>query len=192
MRKNNCLNIVTLISFALILIVAGSCKSSKETTDPNEVKIYCSGPEYMTSEDYLRTNATGVSTDMEIARDKALTTARNRLSAQIETFVSNLTDFYKKDTRIDENEKMENRFENLVREVYDNRLVGTHPICEKVLKEDGRYRAYVAIELGGSDLIDEAASQISADEELKVDYDYEKFKESYKEAMEELKEKRAN
>ncbi|MCF8344521.1 MAG: hypothetical protein K9H13_07785, partial [Bacteroidales bacterium] len=126
------------------------------------------------------------------ARDKALTTARNRLSAQIETFVSNLTDFYKKDTRIDENEKMENRFENLVREVYDNRLVGTHPICEKVLKEDGRYRAYVAIELGGSDLIDEAASQISADEELKVDYDYEKFKESYKEAMEELKEKRAN
>jgi hypothetical protein len=48
------------------------------------------------------------------------------------------------------------------------------------------YTAYVAMELGGEELVKQTANKLSADEELKVDYDYEKFKKSYEEAMKQL------
>ncbi len=190
--------LIRLIALAFIgLLIISGCKSSKDATggpedDPNRVTIYCSGPEYRTNAEYMRANSSGTSSDMEMARDKAMTNARARLSAQIETFISNLTDFYKKDTRINENEIMEERFEQLIREVFKNKLNGTYPICEEMVQKDGKYVAYVAVELGGEEMLDNAASQISADEELKVDYDYEKFKKSYEEAMKDLKEDRGN
>lgn len=193
MKKSTLSRIGVLFSFFAVLILAAGCGGSKKATViDNEVKLYCSGPQYMTTTEYMRANSTGFSADMEIARDKALTQARARLSAQIETFVSNLTDFYKKDTRIDENEKLETRFGNLIREVFKNKLQGVYPICEKVIKEDGKFRAYVAVELGGKELLNNVASQISGDEELKVDYDYDKFKKSYEDAMDELKKERGN
>jgi len=141
----------------------------------------------------MRANASGNSNDMEISRDKAMTNARNRLSQQMEVFVSNLTDYYKKETDFMENSNMEKRFEELIREVSNNKLQGTYPICEKTTRNDsGNYISYVAVELGGEEFMEQSANRLSADEELKVDYDYEKFKSSYEKAMEQLEKDRDN
>ncbi len=192
MKKTTFFRIGVMLSFVAAMIIAVSCGSSKKAAKSDEfIDIPCSGPQYQTTTEYMRANSSGTSADMEIARDKALTNARARLSAQIETFVSNLTDFYKKETRLGENANLETRFERLIREVYKNQLQGTYPVCEKMKKEeDGKYTAFVCIELGGEDMVQNLASQISSDEELKVDYDYEKFKKSYEEAMEELEKER--
>jgi hypothetical protein len=185
---------IMLISVVSLLFITAGCGSSKQAAgpvnDPNEVKLYCSGAQYMTQTPYLRANASGLSSDMEIARDKALTDARARLSSQIELFSSALTDFYKKDTRLNENEKMEKRFENMIREVFKNKMQGVYPICEKVMKEDGKFRAYVAVELGGKEMLENIASKLSSDQELKVDYDYDKFKKNYEGAMDQLEKDR--
>lgn len=188
------------LTLAVILGVSfmfSGCGSSKDVAKKKEgyekVKIYCSGAEYESSDGVMRANASGSSNDMEIARDKALTNARNRLSEQLEVMVSNLTDYYKKETDYLENSSMEKRFEDLIREVSENKLQGVLPICEEVTQNDeGHYIAYAAVELGGDEYVENAANRLSRDEELKVDYDYEKFKDSYKKAMEDLEEDRNN
>ena len=177
-------------------MVMTSCGSSKKATAEKgyeEVQTFCSGPEYRTGDGIMRANASGNSNDMEISRDKAMTNARNRLSQQMEVFVSNLTDYYKKETDFMENSNMEKRFEELIREVSNNKLQGTYPICEKTTRNDsGNYISYVAVELGGEEFMEQSANRLSADEELKVDYDYEKFKSSYEKAMEQLEKDRDN
>lgn len=190
------------LTLALAVILGASfmfsgCGSSKDVAKKKEgyekVKIYCSGPEYESSDGVMRANASGNSNDMELAREKALTNARNRLSEQLEVMVSNLTDYYKKETDFLEKSSMEKRFEDLIREVSENKLQGAIPICEEVTQNDeGHYIAYAAVELGGDEFVKNSANRLSKDEELKVDYDYEKFKESYKKAMEDLEEDQEN
>lgn len=173
----------------LALTVLTACPSGKKTVDNGyeEIKTLCSGPEFRTKDGVLRANASGSSSDMEISREKAMTNARNRLSEQMEVLISNLTDYYKKETDYLENSSMEKRFEDLVREVSKNNLRGSYPICEKTTRnKQGHYISYVAIELGGEEFLQQTANRLSKDEELKVDYDYEKFRNVYDEAMKEM------
>jgi len=187
------LGLALIASASMVMTSCGSSKKATAEKGYEEVQTFCSGPEYRTGDGIMRANASGNSNDMEISRDKAMTNARNRLSQQMEVFVSNLTDYYKKETDFMENSNMEKRFEELIREVSNNKLQGTYPICEKTTRNDsGNYISYVAVELGGEEFMEQSANRLSADEELKVDYDYEKFKSSYEKAMEQLEKDRDN
>lgn len=188
------LGLALIASASMVMTSCGSSKKATAEKGYEEVKTYCSGTEYRTSDGVMRANASGSSNDMEISRDKAMTNARNRLSQQMEVFVSNLTDYYKKETDFMENSSMEKRFEELIREVSNNKLQGTYPVCEKTTRnpKTGHYISYVAVELGGEEFMEQSANRLSADEELKVDYDYEKFKSSYEKAMEQLEKDRNN
>jgi hypothetical protein len=187
------LGLALIASASMVMTSCGSSKKATAEKGYEEVQTFCSGPEYRTGDGIMRANASGNSNDMEISRDKAMTNARNRLSQQMEVFVSNLTDYYKKETDFMENSNMEKRFEELIREVSNNKLQVTYPICEKTTRNDsGNYISYVAVELGGEEFMEQSANRLSADEELKVDYDYEKFKSSYEKAMEQLEKDRDN
>ena len=48
---------------------------------------------------------------------------------------------------------------------------------------EGQYKAYVAIELGGIDVVKAMNNKISNDEKLRVDFEYEKFKKVFDEEM---------
>lgn len=187
------LGLALIASASMVMTSCGSSKKATADKGYDEVVTFCSGPEYRTSNGVMRANASGSSNDMEISREKAMTNARNRLSEQMEVMVSNLTDYYKKETDYLENSSMEKRFEDLVREVSKNKLQGTYPVCEKTTRnKDGHYISYVAVELGGEEFMEQSANRLSKDEELKVDYDYEKFKNSYEKAMEQMEKDRDN
>ena len=51
----------------------------------------------------------------------------------------------------------------------------------------GDYKTYIAIELSADALVKEYNSRISKDESLKIDYDYEKFKDTFNAEMEKKK-----
>lgn len=188
------LGLALIASFSMVTTSCGSSKKATAEKGYEEVKTFCSGPDYRTGDGIMRANASGSSNDMEISRDKAMTNARNRLSEQIEVFVSSLTDYYKKETDFLENSSMEKRFEDIVREVSKNKLQGTYAVCEKTTRnsDTGHYISYVAVELGGEEFMQQSANRLSKDQELKVDYDYEKFKNSYEKAMDQLEEDREN
>jgi hypothetical protein len=185
---------VLLIVLALPLSFLSGCKSTKSTTStttatqtvPDEVEVvrYCYGPQYNSDKEHFRASATGESMDQMMSEKKAVTEARSKLAAQIETLVKTVTDNYGKSTEVNKKEEMLGRYETLTREVVKQKLTGTIEICNKQTKtKDGNYKTYCTIELAGNDVLSGLNSRLSSDQVLKVDYNYEKFKKTFEDEM---------
>jgi hypothetical protein len=99
--------------------------------------------------------------------------------------VKAVTDNYLNSREMNNKEEVEERFEQLNREIVNQRLQGIKTICEKQVKtNDGTYKTYIALELSADDLVSSYNERLSKDERLKIDYDYEKFKETFDQEME--------
>lgn len=182
----------TTLLFLGLAIIGSACKKNKEVQAPDgEVLIneYCSGPEYFTDNEFFRSNGLGESMDQATAKKKALSNARADLASAVNTTIKGTIDNYVNSREFNNKEEVEERFEGLTREVIDQELQGTKTICQKVVKvtATGNYKYYVALELSGQDLLGKLNSRLAGDERLKIDYDYEKFKETFNQEMENLK-----
>ena len=186
--------LVLPVVLALPLSFLSGCKSTKSTTsatatattpsDEVEVVRYCYGPQYNSDKEHFRASATGESMDQMMSEKKAVTEARAKLAAQIETLVKTVTDNYGKSTEVNKKEEMLGRYETLTREVVKQKLTGTIEICNKQTKtKEGNYKTYVTIELAGNDVLSGLNSRLSSDQVLKVDYNYEKFKKTFEDEM---------
>jgi hypothetical protein len=182
-----------LTNLSLVLVIAAAvaiegCKSKEKMPQgETEVVVPCSGPEYFTTKEAFRANSIGESMDQVTSKKKALTNARNELAQAINTTVKTVTDNYVNSRTMNNKEELEQRFESLNREVVDQTLSGIVTKCEKLVKtSDGNYKTYVAIELSAADLISKYNERLSKDERLKIDYDYEKFKQTFDAEMEKM------
>lgn len=188
---------VTILLTALMLSGAmTACKSKKKAaaTPPSgesEVKVMCSGPEFFTNNEFFRANNLGESMDQATAKKKAMANARADMASAINTQIKGVIDNYVNSRELNNKEEVAERFEGLTREVLDQKLSGTRTICEKMMKVDGsgNYKCYVAIELSAQELLSSYNERLSKDERLRVDYDYEKFKDTFDKEMEKLQNK---
>jgi hypothetical protein len=190
------INLKSMIKPALMLMLAAavvtSCKKNKEVTPPDgEVLIneYCAGPEYFSNNEFFRSNGLGESMDQATAKKKAYSNARADLASAINTTIKGTIDNYVNSREFNNREEVEERFEGLTREVIDQELNGTKTICQKAVKvtSNNNYKYYIALELSGQDLLKAMNSRLSSDERLRIDYDYEKFKETFEKEMNNLK-----
>jgi hypothetical protein len=182
-----------LVIFSILGLLSG-CKSTKESKVKNKgetpIEVYCSGSDYWTDKDHFRASAMGESMDQTVSKDKALTEARARLSASMKTLVNTVTDRFAVSQGQDKKEDLIQRYRTITIEVVKQELVATRIICEKVTKtSSGNYNTYLAIELGGEELLSQITNKVSTDEMLKIDYNYEKFKKIYDEEMNKLEKK---
>lgn len=186
---------ITVLMTALMLSGAmTACKSKKKAaavvppTGETEVKVECSGPEFFTNDKVFRANNLGESMDQATAKKKALANARAQMASDINTQLKGVIDNYVNSREMNNKEEVAERFEGLTREVVDQKLTGTRTICEKMMKvnDTGNYKAYVAIELSAQDLLSAYNERLSKDDRLKIDYDYEKFKETFDKEMNKL------
>jgi len=184
--------------FALLIAMTGvvfqGCKSKKEAPAPaDEVEIvtYCSGPEYQTNSEYFRANQIGESLDQAVSKKKALSNAKADLAAAIETTMKATFDNYVNSRELNNIEEVEERYEGLSREVVNQKLNGIRTICEKQTKTtSGTYKTYIAIELAGDEIMSAMNQRLPADAKLKIDYDYEKFKQTFNEEMNKMEEQK--
>ncbi len=186
---------------ALLLVGSlSACKSKKKQAEAEaalppggetEVKVLCSGPEFFTNDKVFRQNALGESMDQMTSKNKALSAARGLLAADINTQVKRVIDNYVNSRELNNKEEVAERFEGLTREVVDQKLAGVKTICEKqvTVNATGNYKTYIAIELSAQDLLAAYNERLSKDERLRIDYDYEKFKETFDKEMEMLNKK---
>lgn len=186
------LNVNKTILVAAVAFTAtfSACKGKKEVVAPKgetEVIIPCSGPEYFSSKKYFRANAVGESIDQMTSKKKAMSNAKAQLAGDISTTMKVVSDNYVKSSEFNNKEELLERFEENARTVINQRLAGIKTICEKLMKTpEGRYKTYLAIELSGEDLLEEYSEVLSKDESLKIDYNYEKFKETFEKEMEKM------
>ncbi|MEJ7644498.1 MAG: hypothetical protein WKF87_07870 [Chryseolinea sp.] len=182
-----------IIQSSLMVILAGGllmigCKGKQKIPKgESEVTVPCSGSDYFTTTKFFRANSIGESQDQVTSKKKALSNARAELAASIQTTVKAVTDNYTNSREMNNKEQVEERFEQLNREIVDQQLSGLKTICEKLVKTNqDTYKTYVAIELSAEDLVTKYNERLSKDDRLKIDYDYEKFKETFNQEMEKL------
>lgn len=183
MKKIYCLSV-------LVLLIMCSCGGKKKLAEQKlagqdvEVIIPCSGPEYMPNGDFFRANAMGISNSLEIASQKALTAARSKLAATIQTTVNTVTDNYLSSYEMGQQEEAKGRFQSLTREVVEKTLVGVKVICQKTMKSpEGQYKAYVAVELSGENIAKAMNNRVSQEDKLRIDFEYDKFKKEFNSEM---------
>lgn len=180
------LSISSFVLFAFAGAMMFGCKSKQKLPKgETAINIPCSGSDFFTNNKFFRANSLGESQDLVASKKKALSNARGELAASIETTVKAVTDNYLNSREMNNKEEVEERFEQLNREIVNQRLQGIKTICEQQVKTgDGTYKTYIAIELSADDLVSSYNERLSKDERLKIDYDYEKFKETFDKEME--------
>lgn len=187
----------TITAVMTVLLLSGgiaACKSKKKAAEAappggeTEIKVMCSGPEYFTNSEVFRANALGESMDQATAKKKALANARAQMASDINTQIKGVIDNYVNSREFNNKEEVSERFEGLTREVVDQRLAGVRTICEKqvTVNATGNYKTYIAIELSAQDLLAAYNERLSNDERTRIDYDYEKFKETFEAEMDKI------
>jgi hypothetical protein len=189
MRQSIQLSVLALAASALIF---SGCKGSKKSPSAPkgevEVSVPCSGPGFFTDNKVFRANSIGESSDQVTSKRRAMTNARNDLASSIQTTVKTVTDNYVNSREFNNREEIEERFESLNREIVNQKLQGVKTICEKLVKTpEGRFKTYIAIELSADELVKAYNERLSQDERLKIDYDYEKFKETFEKEMDKMR-----
>jgi len=180
----NLMRLSSVLAIVAAVVISG-CKSKQPMPEgEKEVVVPCSGPDYFTNNKVFRANSIGESMDQVTSKKKALTNARNELAQSIQTTVKTVTESYTNSREMNRREELEQRFEQLNREVVDQTLQGVRTICEKLVQtKEGNYKTYVAVELSAEELVKQYNERLSKDERLKIDYDYEKFKQTFDEEM---------
>jgi len=185
----------SILILGLVPMFLVSCGGSKKLAANQpipesevEVVIPCSGPDFFTNKKYFRANSIGESLDQVVSKKKALSNAKAELAGSVKTLVEAVVDNYVKSSELNNVEQVEERFEGLNREVIKQELVGIKTICEKLTRtSEGKFKTYIALELSAQKLVDKFHERIMKDELLMIDYDYEKFKNTFEEEMEKLK-----
>jgi len=188
---------MTMMVLASLIFATSSCKSKKDAGATSEemgetlIEVYCSGEDFFSDDEYFRSNDVGESLDQSTSKKKALSNAKAALAGYIETTLKATFDNYVNSRELNNTEEVEERYEGLSREVVNQKLNGIRVICEKqTITQDSKYKTYIAIELAGEEIVSMMNQRLSNDDKLKIDYDYEKFKETFNEEMKDLEEQR--
>jgi len=184
---------IGMMLLASTLIIGTGCGKKKKLAEKMEppagetaLKEYCSGEEFFSDKKFFRANALGESSDQATAKKKAMANARADLASSLQTTIQGVIDNYVNSREFNNREEIEERFEGMTREVIDQNLRGVKTICSQpvMVNGTGAYKYYVALELSGDDIVADYNERISKDERLKIDYDYEKFRNIFDQEME--------
>lgn len=178
---------IKFLFYVLVMVLVYSCGSSKSAVGVQGDKLInvpCSGEDFNTNKEYFRANMTSLSTDMSMAKSKALTLARGELATAVNAEMKRVLDSYRSSYQVGESEEMKGKTEDMIRTVVSQQLSDTKIICEKMMKtEDGKYRSYVAIEMAKGSILKGINDQLKNDDKIRTDFEYEKFKKVFEEEM---------
>jgi hypothetical protein len=183
MKTRRIFTLVMGISCFALLIGMSGCKSKQVVPKGEEiVDLPCNGPEFFSKKGIIRATASGESQDQMLAKKKAQANSREQLAATLNVTIKSVVDYSSK--AIDNVEQAKTRFEGLTRQVVEQQLSGVATICEKLTKtKQGTFKCYIAQELNGDEILQSIQKRISGDEKLRLDFEYEKFKNEFNKEM---------
>ncbi len=161
------------------MAVTVACGGSKKTA-------YLENPcsDCISTDEMVRATAVRESMDQQMAKQMARSSALEEMASKLSVTVKAVIDDYYNSRSVNMNEEMKRRFEGLSRQVIDQSIKGYRTVCEKYTvstKSNGTevYKCYYGIELGKENVAKSLYKGLSSDDKLRLDYDYEKFKEEF-------------
>ena len=179
--KTNLL-LAAVASAGLLLSSCGS--KTKVPKGETELVLPCS--EFKSDKKTFRVYSFGESADMNVAKKKALSNAKTELAGMVSTTMKVVADNYVKSMEVNNVEEVLERFEENSRSVIDQRLSGVVVACDRVTKvaSTNKFKYYIALELDGEKIVKDYYKALSKNDKIMVDYNYEKFKETFEKEME--------
>ena len=183
--------IVTLFAVSTLLVVG--CKSKEEVgVSPKQqgevlLEQYCSGKDFFSDKKTFRASAIGESLDQMTSKKKARSNAQSELAKTMNSTMQIVGDNYVSSTEFNNKEEVTESFNEMARTIVNEELRGAIKICEKFTQtSEGKYKCYMAIELSADKLVAKYHERLSKDEKVKAQYNYEQFKKTFEEAMEQI------
>ena len=120
-----------------------------------------------------------------------MSNARAELSSSINVTMKNVEDNFVNSLESNNVETIREKFTGNIRTVLNQKLSGSIITCEEYRfnKETQKYKTYVSVELSAKALADQIGKQLSRDEEIRVEFDYPKFQETFNSEMDKLGDK---
>jgi len=186
--KNKLLILILLFASSLFLHYCKSTKSIAEITKAEEIEIPLSEKKYQTDKDFFRAVQSGLSPDLSTAKKIAIQNAKTELASNVQAIIKAVTDNYTNQRTVGNKQEFENKFEELSRQVTNQKLTNLKIIGEKTFREkDNRYSYWVAIEMPKEELINGLNMEISKDKQLQLDFDKYQYKKILEQEMEKFK-----
>ena len=174
------INIIGVIAFIFV--------TSCGTLEKPVKGMACHGSKYQSSKKFFRASGFGDSKDQATSKKKALSNARAELSSSINVTMKNVEDNFVNSLETNNVETIREKFTGNIRTVLNQKLSGSIITCEeyKFNKETQKYKTYVSVELSAKALADQIGKQLSRDEEIRVEFDYQQFQETFNAEMDKL------
>ena len=180
-------NFILSVSSIALVIGFSACRSQKplqKETGSTELKLPLEGKEFQSDKDFFRAKQMGKSPDLATSKKSALQNAKSELSGNIQATIKRVTDQYTNQRTVGNKQDFENKFEELSREVVNQKLTDVKIIAEKSFKEtDGGYSYWVAVEVSKQSVLDGINNNISKNDKLQLDYDKKKFEDTFNAEM---------
>lgn len=143
-------NSAVMLLAGLALYGCGGPKTVNLAPTPTE-KVTAGIPDWYknpsSDEEHLTAVATATSRDMQMAVQKAKTTAQADLAQQLSTKLGNLTKQFQEETGEQEGSELLTQFTSATKTVTSETLVGTKVDQQQILPEKDIYRVYVLMSL---------------------------------------------
>jgi len=172
--------------FVIVLFVAVSCNKKLKQTDTKlkEIEQPFQSNRYFSDKKYFRSTGEGRAQDLTVARRIAETNARQSLASQIEVKVRSVGEQYLQNRSFDDRLSTNTKYEEITRTVIDQVLPNVEIFDQKSYQnKKGEYVHYVAMQMSTTALADRLENGISADEQLKQDFELQRFREIYEEEL---------
>lgn len=157
-----------------------------ESADINAPEWFLQPPE---KDGSMMVAASGKSSRMNVALDKATLAAKRELAGNIRSTLEGQTDRYVEEignsANSDETVTRE-QYQDFTREMVAEELQGIRTVEKAVAEEGGGYRAFVLVEL----TMDDIREQLSGKEELKTRFNAKQFEQDMDKNLDELRKRR--
>ncbi len=181
--------VLFLATIGLPLMFSQCGGPKKVSSGKTEIQEPLSGSEYQSSEKYFRAVQSGKSPNLSTAKKIALQNAKSQLASNIQSTIKTVTSQYTNQRSIGDQQEYESKFEELTRNVVNQKLTDVKIIGSKVFEEDnGTYTYWVAVEASKDAILNGINSSISEDAKLQLEYDKQQFEKTFNEEMKKVEE----
>ena len=152
--------LTAIIALSAIFI---SCKSNKNIVEkaiPATETLPCSETG-ISDGDFCRSCASAMSSNISLAKEKAISNAKTLIAKQIISFVKSAANQYATEVQITDKQNFVKNVEVVANKAIDAALKEIAPTCEKYSESNGRYTAYVSLEIDRQNIHNELYKHIA-------------------------------